>query len=271
MLVDTHAHVNFPDFAEDREEIMARAYSEGVKKILHSCCRIREIPELLDLSREFNGNNSLANLFIALGVHPIEVSSWEDSSGEQLNQILVEETKKDDHKIRAIGETGLDYFHCTEQEEQKKQREIFQEQINLAQTYKLPLIIHTRDAWEDTLAILTENFKNTKRDRNGTIHCYTGDLEFAEACIDLGFYISWSGIVTFKKTENLREVASKLPLEKTLVETDCPYLAPQAKRGKRNEPSYVKYVAECLSEVYGKDLSEIMQVTTKNAEYLFNL
>ena len=99
-----------------------------------------------------------------------------------------------------------------------------------------------------------ENFKDSKSDRNGTIHCYTGDLDFAKACIDLGFFISWSGIVTFKKTTNLREVAKELPLSRTLVETDCPYLAPQAKRGKRNEPSYVKYVAECLSEVYEKDL-----------------
>ena len=271
MLIDTHAHINFSDFAEDREEIMDRAYELGVKKILHSCCRVSEIEELIRLGYEYDISDSMANLFIAVGVHPIEVSSWEDNHAQLIREIIKREFESHRHKIRAIGETGLDYFHCQELSDQEKQKEIFQEQIQLAKEFSLPLIIHTRDAWNDTLDILKTNFKNSTSDRNGTIHCYTGDLDFAKACIDLGFFISWSGILTFKKTENLREVAKKLPLKRTLIETDCPYLAPQAKRGKRNEPSYVNYVAECLSEVYNLEQQEIAKQTTSNAEYLFQL
>lgn len=284
ILIDTHAHINFSEYENDREEVMRRAFQSGVKKILHSCCRVHEIETLIKLSKEFNGTAEMSELFVAVGVHPTEFHSWDEDSEAEIKKILLRELKNEQHKIRAIGETGLDYYHCNTDTEREKQQEIFNQQIEIAKEFKLPLIIHTRDAEEDTLAILKDHFatqetENLERPqgesqttlRNGTIHCFTGSEAFALACIDLGFYISWSGILTFKSSQALREVAKIVPLEKTLVETDCPFLAPQAKRGKRNEPSYVNYVAEELALIKGLDKTEIMNITSKNAEYLFNL
>lgn len=283
MLIDTHAHINFSEYENDREEVMRRAFQTGVKKILHSCCRVHEIETLINLSKEFNGTAEMSELFVAVGVHPTEFHSWDEDSEIEIRKVLNRELKSQQHKIRAIGETGLDYYHCSTDIEREKQREIFNKQIAIAKEFELPLIIHTRDAEEDTLAILKDHFsqnagigvphtqEHRAAERNGTIHCFTGSESFALACIDLGFYISWSGILTFKNSQTLREVASRVPLEKTLVETDCPFLAPQAKRGKRNEPSYVNYVAEELALIKGLSKAEIMSITSKNAEYLFNL
>ncbi|MEB3315608.1 MAG: TatD family hydrolase [Candidatus Melainabacteria bacterium] len=270
ILIDTHAHINFNEYDSDREEVMERAFNSGVGKILHSCCRVNEVETLLKLSKQFNGNG-FSNLYIAIGVHPTEFHSWDDESEDDILAVLDRELVNPENKIRAIGETGLDYYHCTTKAEQEKQREIFNRQIELAKRFQLPLIIHTRDAESDTLSILESHFKNTKSDRNGTIHCFTGSQDFALACIELGFFISWSGILTFKSSKSLREVAKVVPLEKTLVETDCPFLAPQAQRGKRNEPSYVNYVAEQLSEIKDLGKTEIMNITTQNAEYLFKI
>ena len=270
ILIDTHAHINFNEYDSDREDVMERAFNAGVGKILHSCCRINEVETLLKLSQKFNGNG-FSNLYIAVGVHPTEFHSWDNEAESDIMAILNKELANPEHKIRAIGETGLDYYHCSTKAEQEKQREIFNKQIELAKKFQLPLIIHTRDAESDTLDILKSHFKDTQSDRNGTIHCFTGSLDFALACIELGFFISWSGILTFKSSKILKEVAKVIPLEKTLIETDCPFLAPQAQRGKRNEPSYVNYVAEELSGIKNLDKTEIMTSTTKNAEYLFKI
>lgn len=271
ILIDTHAHVNFSEYDTDRDEVMRRAFNSGVKKILHACCSVHEISTLLTLSRKFSPEQGYSDLYMAVGVHPTEFHSWDDDSESAIVEVLDRELVLADNKIRAVGETGLDYYHCTTAPERNKQQEIFRLQIEIAKKFSLPLIIHTRDAEEDTLAILQECFSETNSDRNGTIHCFTGTYEFARACIELGFFISWSGIITFKNSEDLRKVAEKLPLERTLVETDCPFLAPQARRGKRNEPEYVNYVAKKLAELKGISKEEIMRITTRNAEYLFNI
>lgn len=266
-LVDTHAHINFEDFNDDRELVMLRAYEAGIKKLIHSCTEVKEIQEILDLSEKYNGSNSI-DLYCSIGVHPIYIQTWSEGSIEEMSFYL--ESKSLSKKIKAIGETGLDYFHITDLNEQKKQRDIFKEHIKLAKKFKLPIILHTRDAWDDTLSII-EEFYPIGSNLSGVLHCYTGDTDFALKAIDRGFYISWSGIVTFKKTENLRKVAKEIPLDKTLIETDCPFLAPQAKRGERNEPAFVKHVAESLSETLGIELEKLAKITTKNAETLFKI
>ncbi len=268
MLVDTHVHIKFPQYDTDRDEMMQRAYDAGVKRMLHACCNTDEIERLLELASIYDGINKV-DLYMAVGVHPTEMQTWNDSSAEILLNAARVELAKPRHKLRAIGETGLDYYHVREATEQERQRAIFNEQINIAQTVGLPLIVHTRDAWQDTLSIIQERYL-LGAERSGVLHCYTGDAEFAQACIDRGFYVSWSGIISFKNSPQLREAAACLPLERTLIETDCPYLAPQAKRGQRNEPSYVQYVAETLAEVFQQPQEEIAKITSENANRLFN-
>lgn len=267
-LIDTHAHICFDAYDQDRPAMMDRAYKVGLTKIIHPCCNVNEIPGLLQLTREYDGQGKI-NLYTALGVHPTEMDTWNDQTLAIIEKYLQENLGQVDCKIKAIGETGLDYYHVKDPERQAYQRQIFSQQINLAKKYKLPLIVHTRDAWEDTLAILKEEYPLDLQARNGTIHCYTGDYSFASEIIQHGFYISWSGIVTFKKNDNYREIVSSLPLERTLIETDCPFLAPQAQRGKRNEPGFVAYVAETLAECYGISKEEIARISTENAEKLF--
>ena len=264
VLIDTHAHIGFDSYDDDRDEMMSRAFEMGVKKILHPCCSIEEIPKLIEFTKRFTGDG-MPNLYTAIGMHPIYIEAdFEESLIDKLEENLTKD------KVRAVGECGLDYFHTKDEDLQAKQRRFFQLQIDLAKKYNLPIIVHTRDAWEDTLRILEENYPENKDAKSGVIHCYTGGEEFAKACIARGFYISWSGILTFKKNDNFREVAKTLDIERVLVETDSPYLAPQKVRGKRNEPSYVNYVAEVLAECYDISKEELAKITTKNAETLFN-
>ena len=267
MLIDTHAHIAFDAYDEDRSEMMQRAYETGVHKILHPCCTLDEFAKLIQLTKDYDGNSKI-DLYTALGVHPCYIETWTPESKAFMEEQV---EKHKDSKLKAIGETGLDYFHCKEADEQKKQREIFQDHIDIAKKYSLPLIVHTRDAWEDTEKILEENFGINPDAHNGVIHCFTGSNENAQRFIKYGFYISWSGVLTFKKNDHFRETAKDISFERFLVETDSPYLAPQAKRGKRNEPSYVNYVVDTLSECYQKQREEVVKQSTKNAQTLFSI
>lgn len=267
-LIDTHAHICFDSYDEDREEMMQRAYDAGVIKLVHPCCELAEFGSLEELTRKYNGDNQI-DLYMSVGVHPCYIEKWNENSSDLMDDLL-KGSLESGSKIKAVGETGLDYFHCKEAEEQEKQREIFQQQIDLALKYKLPLIIHTRDAWEDTLKILQENFKEGSSD-NGTIHCYTGDLDFASAVMKLGFCVSWGGVLTYKKNSNFRDFAADLDLSKVLLETDCPFLAPQSNRGKRNEPSFMVEVAQVLADCYHMSVEEVAKQSTENAERLFRI
>jgi TatD DNase family protein len=266
-LIDTHVHIKFPQYDNDRAEMMQRAYDSGVTRMLHSCCTTAEMQTIIDFADYYDGDSKV-DLYYGLGVHPTEIQTWTPESAQLIRDAACGQRSRPKHKLRAIGETGLDYYHVREATEQERQRAIFNEQIDIAQELSLPLIVHTRDAWEDTLAVIKDRYP-VGSERSGTLHCYTGEADFAQACIDRGFYVSWSGIVSFKNSPQLREAAMALPLERTLIETDCPYLAPQAKRGQRNEPSYVHYVAETLATVYNKTKEEICIITTENAERLF--
>lgn len=267
-LIDTHAHICFDSYDEDRETIMQRAFAAGVIKIIHPCCRLEEFGTLETLTQEYNGNEKV-DLYMAVGVHPTEINTWDKDSNELMKDLL-KRSKELGSKIRAVGETGLDYYHCAEINDQKKQREVFQMQINHAKNFQLPLIVHTRDAWSDTLKILQDNFETSQEDR-GTVHCFTGDLWFAEEVMKLGFCISWGGVLTYKKNDNFRNFAGKLDINKVLLETDCPFLAPQLNRGKRNEPSFMREVAEVLAACYKIEPEELAKITTRNAERLFRI
>jgi TatD DNase family protein len=267
-LIDTHAHVCFEAYDTDRNEVLQRAYQEGIKKLIHPCCNLEELQNLIDLAKKYQGDNCI-KIFSAIGVHPTEFSTWDDHAIDFIEEAL----NKPDYKkhIKAIGEAGLDYYHVKSPEEQKFQQEIFIQQISIAQKYNLPIIVHTRDAWEDTLEILKTYYPKNKNANSGVLHCYTGDLDFALSAIELGFYISWSGVLTYNKNTHFRDIAGKLDIEKVLIETDCPFLAPQQVRGKRNEPSYVRYVAEVLAQCYALNYEQIAEISTKNAERLFKI
>jgi TatD DNase family protein len=266
MLIDTHAHIGFDAYDEDRDEMMQRAYETGVHKVLHPCCTLAEFSKLIELTEFYNGEAKV-NLFAAVGVHPCNIETWNDTSKAFIDE---QAQKYKDQKLKAIGETGLDYFHCTDPTEQEKQRNIFQDHIDIAKKHSLPLIVHTRDAWEDTQKILKANYKLDPNANNGAIHCFTGSQEDANNLLELGFYISWSGVITYKKNDHFRETAKTISLKRFLVETDSPYLAPQAKRGKRNEPSYVNFVVDTLSECYQLQREELVKQSTKNAQTLFS-
>jgi TatD DNase family protein len=268
-LIDTHAHICFDDYDLDRQIVMERAFAAGVTKLVHPCCMLSEFPTLIKLTKNYNGNNQI-NLFAALGVHPCNIDSWSEESPLEF-VFLLEGSLTQGTKLRAIGETGLDYFHARDESIKAKQREVFQFHIDTAKQHKLPLILHIRDAWEDALAILSTSFNPNRNNASGVLHCYTGDLDFALAAIDLGFYVSWSGVLTFKKNDSFRTIASQLPIDRVLVETDAPYLAPQAKRGQRNEPSFVQYTAEVLANCYQLTLDELATITTENAQTLFKI
>lgn len=271
MLIDTHAHLCFEAYDQDREEMMSRTFAAGVAKVIHPCCNLTEAIEILDFAHEYNGVNC-TNVFAAIGVHPTELHTWNEDSENFIENYLQQNfVNKTNSKVKAIGETGLDHYHCTSLEEQERQKEIFEAHIRIAKKYQLPLIIHTRDAWQDTLEILRKHFKDSNIENPGVIHCFTGDLDFAQECIKLGFFISWSGVITYKKNDNFRELASKLDINKILIETDSPYLAPQIVRGKRNEPSNVNYVAEELAKCYGITKEELAKISSSNAQRLFKI
>jgi len=267
-LIDTHAHVCFEAYDADRDQVLDRAFQEGINKLIHPCCNLNELNNLIELAKKYQGDNCI-KIFSAIGVHPTEFSSWTDGATDFIEMALNNPEQK--QFIKAIGEAGLDYYHVSSADDQKKQQEIFIEQILIAQKYNLPLIVHTRDAWEDTLKILEYHYPRNKQANSGVLHCYTGDLEFALQAIEMGFYISWSGVLTYNKNSHFREIAGKLDIERVLVETDCPFLAPQQFRGKRNEPSYVKYIAEVLAKCYAISNEQIAEISTKNAERLFKI
>ncbi len=253
-LIDSHAHLDFPSFDEDRNEVIERALQEGVKQILCIGTTLEGSRSSLALAEKYPFIHATA------GVHPHEASAVDESTYEAIRDLSKH------RKIVAIGEVGLDYHY--EHSPGDIQREVFRRFISIAKECSLPLVVHTREAEEDTLAILSENGASAV---GGVIHCYSGSLEMARACIKMGFYISIPGIVTFKKGANIAEVVREIPIERMLIETDAPYLAPVPCRGRRNEPSYVRYVAEKVAEIKGLSFEDVARITTLNAEHLFGL
>ena len=253
MLVDSHCHLDFPDFEDELDAVMARATEAGVGAILTICTHLTRFERVLAVAERFD------NVFCTVGVHPHEAAREPRVVAEHLVRLA------DHPKVVGFGETGLDYYY--EHSPRAEQQQSFRVHIAAARMAGLPLVVHTRDADADTSRILGE--EQEKGPFAGVLHCFSSTRELAELAIGLGLYISFSGVVTFKKADDLRATAAALPLDRVLVETDAPYLAPVPKRGKRNEPSYVAHTANEVARVRAMDAKAFAEATTDNFFRLF--
>jgi TatD DNase family protein len=252
MLVDSHCHLNFPEFKQDLDLVIKNANDQGIKYMLTVNTRLSESP---DIQRIAEANS---NIFCSVGVHPHDSKDYNDSS-------LIEKLKNHAKhpKVVALGETGLDYYYNNSDE--KAQIDCFNMHLDTGIELGLPVIIHTRDADADTISCL-----DTHPNAKGVFHCFSGSTEFAKQGLDRGLYISFSGIITFKKAEELREAVKFVPLDRILVETDSPFLAPIPHRGRRNEPAFTLFVAKLVAELKDISLEEVAEATTKNFFTLFD-
>ncbi|OCJ12370.1 LuxR family transcriptional regulator [Rhizobium sp. AC27/96] len=255
MLIDTHCHLDFADFEEERDAIVARAHEMGVKQMVTISTRVRKLDGLIALTERY------PSVFCSVGTHPNSADQELDIQTEDLVRLANQHAK-----IVAIGEAGLDYFYDTVKPEDQKTG--FLRHIAAARETKLPLVIHSRSADEDMAAILTE--ETGKGAFPFILHCFSAGPALAQTGVELGGYISFSGILTFPKSEELRDIAKTIPHDRLLVETDAPYLAPKRWRGKRNEPSYVVNTAEVLAETIGVSMEKIAEITTANAFHCFS-
>lgn len=256
-LIDTHVHLNFEAFEPDFEAVAQRWREAGVVRLVHSCVEPSEFEKIQALAHRY------PELFFAVGLHPLDVAQWSKSLGERI-QVLA----ASDSKVVAIGETGLDFYKADNAAEQF---EAFETQLLIAQRLNLPVIIHCRDA-ALPMAEFLRQFWQQHGSVRGVMHCWGGTPEETQWFLDLGFFISFSGTVTFKNATQIHESAKIVPENRLLVETDCPFLAPVPKRGeRRNEPAYVYHVAQRIAELRNSPLGEIAAQTTQNACQLFNL
>lgn len=253
---DSHCHLNYPDYSEtERVEIVERAEQLGIQRFLTVSTKMDDVPELIEMTRKN------PHIFASVGVHP-------EYAAEQGEEVSVEQICKaaQDAKVVAIGEAGLDY-HYGAAETRAAQKSLFRKHLQAAKLTGLPIIVHTREAEDDTIDLLREEQDGTLR---GVLHCFSSQGRLAEFGSDIGFYISASGIITFKSAQSLRDTFEKIPMDRLLVETDAPYLAPVPFRGRKNEPSYLIKTAEMLAQIKGTDLDFLRQKTTENFFRLFS-
>ena len=287
MLTDTHCHLDYNKFDEDRDAVLQRALAAGVERIL--------IPAL-DYESSLAGIKLAAsnpNIFAAVGFHPTDLDKWEKSSIEKLRNLILESSGLPlrqrelapalQSKILAIGEIGLDYYWVKETDKQAFQRDVLKQQLRLAQDVNKPVIIHMReenDAWfgqasTDLLDILSEWYQELSaqnhplKEKPGVLHSYNGNLETAQKALQLNFYIGVTGPVTYKNAEEKRQIIRQLPLDRLLIETDAPFLAPVPQRGKRNEPAFVAHIADKIAEIHMTTREQIAEITSANANRLF--
>ncbi|MDD5100505.1 MAG: TatD family hydrolase [Syntrophales bacterium] len=253
MTIDSHAHLEMDAFDGDREAVVARAMAAGLTAIITVGTTILDCEKAVSLARRH------PIIHTAVGIHPHEVKQIDAGTYDALRRLAGQE------KVVAIGEVGLDFFY--EHSPREIQLRRFAEQLDLSEELDLPVIIHDREAHAETLAIL----KARKHRLRGVLHCFSGDADMARECLDLGFYLSVAGPVTYRKAEPLRAVAREIPADRLLIETDAPYLAPQPWRGKRNEPAYVLETARRLAEIRGETAEALQRFTAENACRLFGL
>ena len=256
-LIDSHAHIDFPQFDEDRAAMLERARAAGVTTLL--AIGTGPGPEKLDAALPYAEQHDW--IYTSVGIHPHEAK---EVTPEHLERVAALARHP---KVIAWGEIGLDYHY--DHSPRETQHRVFREQLALARTARLPIILHCREAWADCLNVLDEEWRSSGL--GGILHCFTGTLEEAQRGLDMGFYVSFAGNMTYPKAAELREVARALPLDRLLVETDAPYLAPQAYRGKRNEPAYVAEVARTLASVRNLPPKEVAAATARNFRRLFRL
>lgn len=255
MLVDSHCHLDFPDFADELDAVVERARAAGVGRMVTICTYLSRFDRILAVAERYD------DIYCSLGVHPHQ--AFEEFANVTVEG-LVELSKHP--KVIGLGETGLDYFY--DKSPRDVQQESFRRHIRAAAETGLPLIIHTRDADDDTMRIVREETAGAPV--KGLLHCFSSGRQLAEDALDYGFSLSLSGIVTFKKSEDLRAIVRDVPLDRILVETDAPYLAPIPFRGKRNEPAYVAHTAACVAEVKGVPAAEMARISTDNFFRLFD-
>lgn len=254
MLFDTHVHLNAEQFNDDLQEVIDRAIAEGVTNMVVVGFDELTIKKAIELAEEYDF------IHASVGWHPVDAI---DMTAEHLDWL---KELASHPKVVALGEMGLDYYW--DKSPKEVQKEVFRKQIRLAREVKLPIIIHNRDATADIVEILKEE---NAGEVGGIMHCYSGSVETALECIGMNFYISLGGPVTFKNAKKPKEVAESIPLDRLLVETDCPYLTPHPYRGNRNEPAYVKLIAEEIAGLKGLSFEEIAEATTQNAKKLFGI
>ncbi len=254
VLVDTHTHLDMPEFRNDLSEVVERARTQGVKYILVVGIDLASSKKALTVAQDYEF------IYASIGVHPHEASSVTEAEWEKLKGLVCSP------KVVAIGETGLDYHY--EFSSKEAQKVLFRKHIEMAVQSNLPLIVHNREATSDCLGILKEY---SDRPLKGVFHCFGGSKETARECVQMGFYISIAGPLTFPNAHHLRNVVKSIPVERLLLETDCPYLAPQPKRGNRNEPSYVRFLLPILAQLYNLTEEDIARITTFNAFQLFGI
>lgn len=252
LLVDSHAHLDSGQYNSDREAVITRAAANGISHILTIGCDLASSQTSCELAQQYE------NVYAAVGVHPHDAKEIDETALNQLELLLAQP------KVVALGEIGLDYYrdHCP----RDIQQSAFRQQIRLARKLKKPIIVHDRDAHDDLLQILAEEDAG---EVGGVVHCFSGDTAMARRCIELGFYISFTGNITYPKNEELREVIKAISIDKMLIETDCPYLSPQPFRGKRNEPGYVRHCAQKIAEIKGLTYADVARITSRNCYDLF--
>ncbi len=254
MLIDSHAHLEMPDFKRDLEEVIQRAKESDVRYIFTVGTEMRDWQRTLEIA------NSHPSIYAILGVHPHNAKEIDDETYPTLRELCR------NGKVKAYGEIGLDFYRNLSSRDVQLRR--FREQIGLARELGLPIVVHDREAHQETLEIL----RSEKAEQcGGIIHCFSGDYEMAKACLEVGFSISIPGSITFKNAESFREIVKKIPLESLLVETDAPFLTPEPFRGKRNEPSYIRYTAQKVAEIKKVSFEKVAEVTTENALRVYRL
>jgi len=257
-LVDTHVHLDLTEFENDREAVIARAVEAGVTQMITIGVTLETSQAAVALADAHPG------VYAAVGVHPHTARHWDTAASIALRDLATRPN------VVAIGEIGLDYYR--DRSPRSDQRRAFRAQLDLAHDLGKPVIVHDREAHGDTLRILTEwTEENRPEKRVGVLHCFSGDQELAAAVLDLGFCLGFDGPVTYKNATRLRDLASQIPTDRILVETDSPYLTPHPYRGQRNEPAYVRLVAEAIARVHHMDLPAFARQTTRNARWLFGL
>lgn len=254
MLFDTHAHINADQFKDDLKEVIDRAKKEGVTNIVVVGFDRPTIKKAIELAEKYEF------IYACVGWHPVDAIDMTEKDLLWLEELVSHP------KVVALGEMGLDYYW--DKSPKEIQKEVFRKQIRLAKKVKLPIVIHNREATADIVEILKEE---GAREVGGIMHCFSGSVEIARECMEMNFYISLAGPVTFKNAKMPKEVAEAIPLDRLLIETDCPYLTPHPFRGKRNEPAYVKLVAEQIAEIKGLSVEDVAKATTENAKKLFGI
>ncbi|MBU1727162.1 MAG: TatD family hydrolase [Candidatus Omnitrophica bacterium] len=251
-MIDTHCHLDFPEFDPDRDEVIRRAKEAGIDFIINAGSSLQNSISSVELARRYE------NVYAAVGIHPHDADTFDKNTLDA----IIELAKKD--KVVALGEIGLDYFKNFSKKE--NQLPAFVSLIKVAKDIGLPLIIHSREAKADTLRILKEAMPVS-----AVVHCFSGDEEFLKSCLDLGFFVSFTCNLTYKKAQNLRDLVKQAPLDRLMLETDAPYLSPEGQRGRRNEPANVRLLAELVAEIRGVSLDDIARATTDNAKKFFRL